>query len=75
MTPRRRLRYEGYILDLDGTVYLGDQLIPGARRDASRWLRAAGRRVVFLSNKPLEPRAQLCRQADAAGHPHAAART
>jgi len=48
-------RYDGYILDLDGTVYRGDALIPGAREKIA-WLRQNGRRVVFLSNKPLEPR-------------------
>ncbi len=48
-------RYGGYILDLDGTVYLGERLIPGAR-EAIGQLRSAGRPVVFLSNKPLEPR-------------------
>ncbi len=47
--------YRGYILDLDGTVYLGERLIPGARERILA-LRAAGARVVFLSNKPLEPR-------------------
>ena len=49
-------RYAGYILDLDGTVYRGEALIPGAQETIS-WLRGHGRRVVFLSNKPLEPRA------------------
>ena len=48
-------RYDGFVLDLDGTVYLGDRLIPGADWVISR-LRAADRRVVFLSNKPLESR-------------------
>lgn len=48
-------RYDGYILDLDGTVYLSEALIPGAQETIS-WLRAHGRGVVFLSNKPLEPR-------------------
>jgi HAD superfamily hydrolase (TIGR01450 family) len=43
------------VLDLDGTVYLGDRLIPGADRAVAR-LRAADRRVVFLSNKPIESR-------------------
>ncbi len=47
--------YAGYIFDLDGTVYRGDALIPGAREKVA-WLRQHGRRVVFLSNKPLEPR-------------------
>jgi arabinose operon protein AraL len=57
MTPPESTRgYDGYILDLDGTVYLGERLIPGADAAVAR-LRAAGRPVVFLSNKPLEPRA------------------
>ncbi len=49
-------RYAGYIFDLDGTLYLGEALIPGARETVAR-LRAQGRAVVFLSNKPLEPAA------------------
>ncbi|MHB0858552.1 MAG: HAD-IIA family hydrolase [Anaerolineae bacterium] len=48
-------RYDGYIFDLDGTIYRGEQLLPGASETID-WLRAHGRRVVFLSNKPLEPR-------------------
>lgn len=56
MSARGTPRYEGYILDLDGTVYRGERLIPGAREKVA-WLRGHGRRVVFLSNKPLEPRA------------------
>ena len=42
-------------------------LIPGAA-EAIAALRAAGRRVGFLSNKPLETRDGLRRQAHAAGH-------
>ncbi|MFL5681221.1 MAG: HAD-IIA family hydrolase [Chloroflexota bacterium] len=41
------------MLDLDGTVYLGDEPLPGAA-DALETLRSAGSRLVFLSNKPLE---------------------
>ena len=48
-------RYEGYIFDLDGTVYRGEVLIPGAQENVA-WLRSHGRRGVFLANKPLEPR-------------------
>jgi len=44
--------YAGYALDLDGTVYLGEQLLPGAHETISG-LRGAGRRVIFLSNNPL----------------------
>lgn len=45
----------GYILDLDGTLYRGQKLLPGAR-EAVMELRARGRRLVFLSNKPLYTR-------------------
>jgi phosphoglycolate/pyridoxal phosphate phosphatase family enzyme len=50
-----RFPYRGWLFDLDGTVYLGEQLIPGAG-EAIAALRAAGRRVAFLSNKPLQTR-------------------
>ena len=50
-----RLPQRGWLFDLDGTVYLGDALIPGAA-DTIAALRAAGRRVAFLSNKPLYTR-------------------
>jgi NagD protein len=48
--------YPGYVFDLDGTVYLGDALLPGARRTLEA-LRKAGSRTVYLSNKPVENRA------------------
>ena len=47
--------FAGYALDLDGTVYLGGELLPGAARTIAA-LRALGRSVVFLSNKPLDSR-------------------
>jgi HAD superfamily hydrolase (TIGR01450 family) len=43
--------YDGYVFDLDGTVYLGDTLLPGAAETIAA-LRARGRRTVFLSNNP-----------------------
>ena len=43
--------YDGYVFDLDGTIYLGDELLPGAGR-LIRKLRELGKRVVFLSNNP-----------------------
>ncbi len=48
-------KFRGYIFDLDGTVYLGDNAIPGAVQTIAA-LRAQGCGVVFLSNKPLQPR-------------------
>jgi HAD superfamily hydrolase (TIGR01457 family) len=47
--------FKGFIFDLDGTVYLSDQLIPGADR-VIRLIRESGRKVVFLSNKPIQTR-------------------
>lgn len=70
MTERPAPRYQGYILDLDGTVYLGEKLVPGA--DATiAWLRRHGRRVVFLSNKPLKPRSHYAAKLTRLGIPTA----
>ncbi len=47
--------FKGFIFDLDGTIYRGDTLIPGADK-VIRLLRESGRKVVFLSNKPIQTR-------------------
>jgi len=47
--------FKGFIFDLDGTVYVGDQLIPDADR-VIQLIRERGRKVVFLSNKPIQTR-------------------
>ena len=56
-----RLPYRGWLFDLDGTVYLGERLVPGAAEVIAA-LRGDGRRVAFLSNKPLETRADYARK-------------
>ena len=43
--------YRAYVFDLDGTVYLGDELLPGAREVVER-IRARGAAVRFVSNNP-----------------------
>lgn len=53
MKPIRE--FAAYLFDLDGTIYLGPDLIPGADT-AIRSLRQAGRGVMFLSNKPISTR-------------------
>jgi HAD superfamily hydrolase (TIGR01450 family) len=63
-----RFPYRGWLLDLDGTVYLGERLVPGAA-EAIAGLRGAGRRVAFLSNKPLETRADYARKLGRLGVP------
>ena len=49
------MQYEGAVLDLDGTVYRGDELLPGAAAAVER-LRAAGVRTLFFSNNPTKSR-------------------
>jgi HAD superfamily hydrolase (TIGR01450 family) len=43
--------YEGYVFDLDGTIYLGSELLPGASRLVAA-LRRLGKRILFVSNNP-----------------------
>ncbi len=43
--------YRAYVFDLDGTIYLGDHLLPGALRMLAE-LRRRGIPVRFLSNNP-----------------------
>lgn len=45
--------FRGYAFDLDGTVYLGDALLPGAAA-AIRRIRERGGRTVFVTNNPLK---------------------
>ncbi|MGH3095615.1 MAG: HAD-IIA family hydrolase [Streptosporangiales bacterium] len=59
-------RFRGYALDLDGTVYLGDRLLPGAGA-VVRELRERGARVVFVTNKPLESAGDYARKLGALG--------
>ncbi len=49
------LTFLGYIFDLDGTIYLGEKLIPGARETIER-LKSLSKKIVYLSNKPLQTR-------------------
>ena len=49
---------DGVLFDLDGTVYVGDDLVPGAA-DAVRRLRTASVAVAFLSNKAFERRGDV----------------
>ncbi len=49
--------YEVYVFDLDGTIYLGDGLLPGARRLIEE-LRAWGAVIRFITNNPTRDPAQ-----------------
>ena len=47
-------RYDQFILDLDGCVWIGDEATPGAV-EALTELREAGKRVAFATNDPRSP--------------------
>ena len=47
--------YSGYIFDLDGTVYLGNALLPRAGETLLA-LRGRGLRTIFISNNPTHAR-------------------
>ncbi len=54
MTGSGLRRFDAYIFDLDGTIYVDDELIAGADETIAR-LRADGARVAFVTNNPLHP--------------------
>jgi arabinose operon protein AraL len=62
------LPQRGWLFDLDGTVYRGETLVPGAAETLAA-LRADGRRVAFLSNKPLQTRADYASKLTRLGVP------
>ena len=69
MEPERSIqKFQGFIFDLDGTVYLGEKLIPGADKTILT-LRNMGKKVVFLSNKPLYTREDYARKLTNMGIP------
>ncbi len=49
------LDFFGYIFDLDGTIYRGEALLPGARETIAK-LKSLRKKIVYLSNKPLQTR-------------------
>jgi arabinose operon protein AraL len=62
------LGFQGYIFDLDGTVYLGEHLLPGAA-EAIDALRRSGAAVIFLSNKPIQRREAYAAKLERLGIP------
>lgn len=64
--------YNAYIFDLDGTVYLGDALLPTAATTITT-LRELGRRTVFLSNNPTRGREEYADRLTRLGLPTPAA--
>lgn len=52
-----RFDYDGYFFDLDGTILLGDKLLPGVAEALAR-LRGLGKKILFLSNTTTRTRAE-----------------
>ncbi|MGL4955505.1 MAG: HAD-IIA family hydrolase, partial [Cetobacterium sp.] len=42
-------QYKGYLFDIDGTILLGDTLIPGAKEKIDE-LKKSGKKVAFFTN-------------------------
>ena len=54
-------QYNGFIFDLDGTIYLGQQAIDGAV-DTVNKLIEDGKKTVFLTNKTIESRSYIMKK-------------
>lgn len=50
-------RFDGFVIDLDGVVWVGRAALPGAA-EALRTLRARGRRLVYMTNNPSSARVE-----------------
>jgi NagD protein len=68
LLPRPDRLYDAYLFDLDGTVYLGEALLPTAGETIAA-LRARGRRTLFLSNNPTKTRADYAARLTRLGLP------
>ncbi|MDN5570760.1 MAG: HAD-IIA family hydrolase [Propionibacteriaceae bacterium] len=60
--------YDAYVFDMDGTIYLGDELLPGAARLIGE-LRRRGIPVRFLSNNPTKDPDQYAAKLERLGLP------
>ena len=60
--------YDAYVFDMDGTIYLGDHFLPGAKRLIEA-LRSRGIPVRFLSNNPTKDPDQYAAKLEKLGLP------
>ena len=67
-TPQRF--FAGYVFDLDGTVYLGEALLPTAG-ETLKVLRTRGVRTIFISNNPTHAREEYAAKLTRLGVPTA----
>ena len=64
------LKFSGYIFDLDGTIYRGDKLIPGAKETIEK-LKSHRKKILYLSNKPIQTRSDYAAKLTRLGIPTA----
>lgn len=60
--------FDGLLVDLDGVVWIGREMVPGSV-DALRSLLEAGKEIVFVTNNPGKPAVDYARRLGAAGIP------
>jgi phosphoglycolate/pyridoxal phosphate phosphatase family enzyme len=70
--PQDIPRFDAYIFDLDGTLYLDEQPIAGAPETVAQ-LRSEGARVAFVTNNPLSDPATYAQRLTRIGIPASAA--
>jgi HAD superfamily hydrolase (TIGR01450 family) len=58
--------FDGLLVDLDGVVWIGRELVPGSAA-ALRSLLEAGKQIVFVTNNPGKPAAEYARRLGEAG--------
>lgn len=61
-------RFDGFLVDLDGVVWVGRELVPGAV-EALRALRALGKEIVYVTNNPGRPPSTYVERLREAGVP------
>src|SRR3954465_7608568 len=67
MSPGKPQRlYDAYVFDLDGTVLLGEELLPTAADTIDR-LRSLGKRTLFLTNNSTSSHDEYARALSAKG--------
>lgn len=58
--------FDGLLIDLDGVVWIGRELVPGSV-EALRTLLEADKRIAFVTNNPAKPAAEYARRLSEAG--------
>lgn len=61
-------QFDGLLIDLDGVVWVGRELVPGSAETLRRLIEA-GKEIVFVTNNPARPPATYAERLRAAGIP------